>query len=59
MVAGLEKPKVAPLRLVRRQKLPPAPSHLSAAMRSWWKRCVETFELDVHHLEQFRGERHE
>ena len=42
-----------PLQLVEPTvplELPPAPLHLSPAMRSWWDAIVRDYELDVHHL---------
>jgi phage terminase small subunit len=37
-------PEPAPVRR------PPAPGHLSPAMREWWDQVMVDFELDRHHL---------
>jgi hypothetical protein len=31
-------------------ELPPAPSHLSEAMQSWWRDVVRDYDLEPHHL---------
>src|SRR4051812_37822304 len=33
---------------------PPAPDHLSAAMRAWWKQVTAAYELEPHHLHLLR-----
>jgi P27 family predicted phage terminase small subunit len=48
--ADLETP---PVRLVKpsvSDDFPPAPTHLSEAMRQWWTAVVTDYDLDPHHL---------
>src|SRR5215204_4405685 len=32
------------------KRSPPAPSHLTASTKKWWKTVVTTFVLEAHHL---------
>jgi P27 family predicted phage terminase small subunit len=32
------------------ETLPKAPAHLSKATREWWRRVVEQYELEEHHV---------
>src|SRR5262249_10117746 len=42
-----------PVRLVTPQvpvELPPPPEHLSPAMQAWWRKVMQDYALDEHHL---------
>jgi P27 family predicted phage terminase small subunit len=49
--------ETAPVRLVPsvELELPPAPAHLSAAMKQWWDAVNRDFALDPHHLLLLQG----
>jgi len=48
---------VPPIQIVKSVplELPPAPAHLSPAMQGWWKRVMEDYDLEAHHLLLLQG----
>src|SRR5262245_56820133 len=52
------RPPAARLSDARPPVAPPAPKHLAAATRRWWKSVCENYDLEEHHLRllQLAGE---